>query len=241
MALIEVVNASKTFPHAGHAKLLRVHVQERIRRQKPSVFYALKNISFEVQEGENIGVIGSNGAGKSTLLSLLSGLCRPDEGTVTVRGRVAPLLELGAGFHPDLTGRENVFLNASLLGMTRKRARETYDQIVEFSEIGDFIDEPVRTYSTGMSMRLAFAVAIHVEPNLLLVDEVLAVGDQAFQEKCIARIQSFQQKGKTLLFVSHSPGMVRSFCNRCVWLDHGNLMMVGATDEVLQAYTSRQA
>jgi lipopolysaccharide transport system ATP-binding protein len=241
MALIEVVNASKTFPHAGHAKLLRVHVQEQIRRQKPSVFYALKNISFEVQEGENIGVIGGNGAGKSTLLSLLSGLCRPDEGTVTVRGRVAPLLELGAGFHPDLTGRENVFLNASLLGMTRKRARETYDQIVEFSEIGDFIDEPVRTYSTGMSMRLAFAVAIHVEPNLLLVDEVLAVGDQAFQEKCIARIQSFQQKGKTLLFVSHSPGMVRSFCNRCVWLDHGNLMMVGATDEVLQAYTSRQA
>ena len=236
MALIEVNNVSKTFPHAGEAKLLRVHLQERLMGRKRNVFYALKDVTFTLEKGENLGVVGSNGAGKSTLLSLVSGLCQPNEGDIKVRGSVAPLLELGSGFHPDLTGRENVFLNASLVGMTRKRTVECFDGIVAFSEIGDFIDEPVRTYSSGMTMRLAFAIAIHVEPDVLLVDEVLAVGDQAFQDKCFDRIQSFKEKGRTLLFVSHAPGLVRSFCERCLWLDHGKVMMIGNTDKVLEAY-----
>jgi len=236
MALIQVNKVSKTFPHSGSAKLLRTHLQERLLGRKRNMFYALRDISFELEQGETLGVVGSNGAGKSTLLSLVSGLCRPNEGEISVKGSVAPLLELGAGFHPDLTGRENVFLNASLVGMTRKRVQESFNGIVEFSEIGDFIDEPVRTYSSGMTMRLAFAIAVHVQPDILLVDEVLAVGDQAFQSKCFDRIQTFKKSGKTMLFVSHAPGLVRSFCERCLWLDHGNLMMLGNTDEVLEAY-----
>jgi ABC-type polysaccharide/polyol phosphate transport system ATPase subunit len=236
MSLIEVNKVSKTFPHAGEAKLLRVHLQERLLGRKRNVFYALRDVSFQLNEGENMGIVGSNGAGKSTLLSLVSGLCQPNEGQISVRGSVAPLLELGSGFHLDLTGRENVFLNASLLGMSRKRAQECFEPIVQFSEIGEFIDEPLRTYSSGMTMRLAFSVAIHVEPDILLIDEVLAVGDQAFQAKCFERIQAFKKKGKTLLFVSHSPGLVRSFCERCLWLDHGQVMMAGGTDEVMRAY-----
>jgi ABC-type polysaccharide/polyol phosphate transport system ATPase subunit len=236
MPLIEVINVSKTFPHAGAAKLLRVHIQERLMRKERNLFYALKNISFELHEGENLGIVGSNGAGKSTLLSLVSGLCQPNEGQICVRGTVAPLLELGSGFHPELTGRENVFLNASLVGMSRKRTHDCFEQIVDFSEVRPFIDEPLRTYSSGMSMRLAFSIAIHVEPDILLIDEVLAVGDQAFQAKCFDRIMAFQKKGKTLLFVSHAPGLVKSFCERCLWLDHGNLMMAGATEDVMRAY-----
>jgi len=236
MALIEVKNVSKTFPHAGEAKLLRTHLQEQLLGRKRNVFYALKNISFELNKGESLGIVGSNGAGKSTLLSLLSGLCLPNEGQLSVQGTVAPLLELGSGFHPDLTGRENVFLNASLLGLSRKRTQECYERIVEFSEICEFINEPVRTYSSGMTMRLAFSVAIHVEPDILLVDEVLAVGDQSFQNKCYDRIQTFRKNGNTLLFVSHSPLLVSNFCERAIWLDHGALMMAGATKEVLEAY-----
>lgn len=236
MALIELKNVSKTFPHAGEAKLLRVHLQERLFGRKRNVFYALKNISFELEKGESLGVIGSNGAGKSTLLSLVSGLCLPNEGQMTVRGTVAPLLELGSGFHLDLTGKENVFLNASLLGLSRKRTQECYEEILDFSEVREFIDEPLRTYSSGMTMRLAFSVAIHVQPDILLVDEVLAVGDQAFQNKCFERIQSFRRQGNTLLFVSHSPALVKSFCERCIWIDRGELMMSGSTGEVLEAY-----
>jgi ABC-type polysaccharide/polyol phosphate transport system ATPase subunit len=236
MPLIEVKNVSKTFPHAGESKLLRVHLQERLLGRKRNVFYALKNISFELNKGESLGIVGSNGAGKSTLLSLVSGLCRPNEGELAVHGSVAPLLELGSGFHPDLTGRENVFLNASLLGLSRQRTHACFEQIVDFSEVRAFIDEPLRTYSSGMVMRLAFSVAIHIEPDILLVDEVLAVGDQAFQNKCFEQIQTFRKKGNTLLFVSHSPALVMSFCDRCLWIDHGQAMMTGPTAEVLHAY-----
>jgi len=237
MAIIELNHVSKTFPHAGEAQLLRVHLRERLLgRKRSNPFYALKDVSFQVQAGESLGIVGSNGAGKSTLLSLVSGLCHPNEGTMSVGGKVAPLLELGSGFHRDLTGRENVFLNASMLGISRKQAHERFEQMVDFSEVRDFIEEPLRTYSNGMILRLAFSVAIHTDPDILLVDEVLAVGDQAFQDKCFARIQEFQQSGKTLLFVSHSTTLVKQFCRNGIWLDHGKLMSAGPADQVIQAY-----
>ena len=239
MALIEVEHVFKTFPHAGESKLLRVHLAERFRSRKREAFYALRDVSFQLEEGQNLGVIGGNGAGKSTLLSLVSGLCRPNQGRIAVRGRVAPLLELGSGFHPDLTGTENVYLNASLLGLTRRRTEDCFEQIVEFSGIPEFIDEPIRTYSSGMVMRLAFAVAVHVDPDILLIDEVLAVGDQTFQAKCFERILEFKKAGKTLLFVSHSPGLVSRLCEHCIWLDHGEVMLAGATADVMHAYQGK--
>lgn len=239
MPVIEVQNAFKTFPHAGEAKLLRVHIAEMLRRRRRNPFYALKNVSFRVMEGESLGVIGGNGAGKSTLLSLVSGLCQADKGSVVVRGRVAPLLELGSGFHVDLTGRENVHLNASLLGLSRRRTEEVFEQIAAFADIGEFIEEPIRTYSSGMIMRLAFSVAVHVDPDVLLIDEVLAVGDHNFQTKCFERILQFRKAGKTLLFVSHVPNLVRSLCDRCLWLNRGEVEMLGPTDEVLGEYQAR--
>ena len=236
MSVIEVEHVSKTFPRAGEAKLLRVHIQEMFRRKLHDPFYALKDITFSVAKGQSLGVVGGNGAGKSTLLSLVSGLCQPNEGRVTVRGRVAPLLELGSGFNLDLTGQENVYLNAALLGMGRRRTDECFSKIVEFSGVGAFIEQPLRTYSTGMVMRLAFSVAIHVDPDILLIDEVLAVGDQSFQAKCFDRILELKNGGKTLLFVSHAPGLVRRLCERCLWLDHGHVVRVGPTEEVMDAY-----
>jgi ABC-type polysaccharide/polyol phosphate transport system ATPase subunit len=236
MALIEFEHVSKTFSHHGGAKLLRTHLRDRFQRQKREVFYALKNVSFRVEPGESLAIIGGNGAGKSTLLSLVAGLCQPTEGRVTVNGRVAALLELASGFHPDLTGRENVSLNASLLGLSRKRTEECFEEIVEFSGVGEFIDEPIRTYSSGMMMRLAFSVAVNVEPDILIIDEVLAVGDQAFQVKCFDRISGFKRAGKTLLFVSHAPELVRQLCDHSLWLDHGEAVLGGHPDDVLRAY-----
>jgi lipopolysaccharide transport system ATP-binding protein len=242
MALIEFEHVSKTFSHTGGAKLLGAHVRERLRPQKKhEVFYALTDVSFCVESGQSLGIIGGNGAGKSTLLSLVAGLSRPNAGRVNVNGRVAALLELGSGFHPDLTGRENVSLNASLLGLSRKRTEECFDAIVEFSGIGDFIEEPIRTYSSGMNMRLAFSVAVHVDPDILIIDEVLAVGDQNFQVKCFEKIVGFKHAGKTLLFVSHSAEMVRKLCDQAIWLHHGKALMVGSPDEVLDAYSANDA
>ena len=172
-------------------------------------------------------------------MGLVAGISQPDEGTVTVNGQVAALLELGSGFHPDLTGRENVKLNAALLGLSRRQTAAAFERIVEFSGIRDFIDEPLRTYSTGMMMRLAFSVAIHRDPEILLVDEVLAVGDAAFQAKCIEKIHEFRNAGKTLLCVSHST-TIRQLCDRAVWLDHGELILSGAVADVLEAYAGRQ-
>lgn len=241
MPLIEVNNVSKTFPRAGEAKLLRVHIQEMFSQKRRDPFYALKNVSFCVEHGQTVGVVGGNGAGKSTLLSLVSGLCQPNEGTIAVRGRVAPLLELGSGFNPDLTGEENVFLNAALLGISRARAQDCYKQIIEFSGVKDFIEQPLRTFSSGMVMRLAFSVAIHVDPDILLIDEVLAVGDQTFQAKCFERILDFKKRGKTLLFVSHAPQLVASLCERCLWLDHGQVVQDGPAQEVMRAYQQSPA
>jgi ABC-type polysaccharide/polyol phosphate transport system ATPase subunit len=242
MNIVEFNEVSKIYYHGGGRMLLRNRVQEWISGRRPESFAAVKDISFVLKRGESMAVVGSNGAGKSTLLSLVAGLSRPDSGTIAVNGRIAALLELGSGFHPDLTGTENVTLNASLLGLTRKRTAELFDQIVEFSGIGhDFIDEPLRTYSSGMVMRLAFSVAINMDPDLLLVDEVLAVGDAAFQQKCFQRIREFRSSGKSLLCVSHATGMVGELCDTALWLDHGEMVMGGAISDVMEAYNGRRA
>lgn len=236
MALIEFEHVTKAFTHSGGAKLLRDHLGERFRKKERTVFHALKNVSFRVERGESLAVIGGNGAGKSTLLSLVAGLCRPTEGRVIVGGRVAALLELGSGFHLDLTGVENIYLNASLLGLTRKETDDRFNAIVDFSGIGEFIGDLVRTYSSGMLMRLAFAVAVHVDPEIFIIDEVLAVGDQNFQAKCFDRIHEFKRAGKTLLFVSHVAPMVRELCDHALWLDHGEPILMGTPETVLDAY-----
>jgi ABC-type polysaccharide/polyol phosphate transport system ATPase subunit len=236
MTAIEFQSVSKSFHrHAGRL-LLRHRVAQWFRGQRAERFYALKNVSFTLEEGEGLAVIGANGAGKSTLLGLVAGLAVPDTGNVTVNGRIAALLELGSGFHPDLTGAENIRVNASLIGLGRCRTAELFDEIVEFAGVGDFIGEPLRTYSTGMVMRLAFSVAINVDPEILLIDEVLAVGDQAFQAKCFERLHRYRHSGKTLLCVSHATGMVQELCDRAIWLDRGELMMSGRISDVVEAY-----
>lgn len=199
-------------------------------------FRALNDVSFEVRRGEVFGIVGHNGAGKSTLLKVVSRVLKPTQGRVRVYGRLAPLLELGAGFHPELSGRENVFLNGTLLGYSQTQIAELFDDIVDFAELEDFIDAPLRTYSTGMSVRLGFAVATALRPDILLVDEVLAVGDEAFQRKCAARIAEFRQRGTTVLLVTHDTQAVLRMCDRAVWLDHGQAKAFGAVDEVVYAY-----
>src|SRR5580693_7328273 len=239
MSVIEFQSVSKKFHRHVGQMLLRNHLTRLLTRRREKPFFALKRVSFSLQRGESLAVIGSNGAGKSTLLGLVAGISKPDEGVVTVNGQVTALLELGSGFHPSLTGRENVRLNAALLGLSRRQTDEAYERIVEFSGIREFIDEPLRTYSTGMTMRLAFSVAINRDPEVLLVDEILAVGDAAFQAKCVDKIHEFRRAGKTLLFVSHS-GMVGELCDRAIWLDHGELILSGAVGAVLGAYAGRQ-
>ncbi|MBZ5593928.1 MAG: ABC transporter ATP-binding protein [Acidobacteriia bacterium] len=236
MDAIVFASVTKTFPMNAQRMLARGYLAKWLKRGSRERFVALRNISFRIPRGQTVGVVGVNGAGKSTLLSLVAGLCPPDEGAVTVRGRVSPLLQLGAGFHSDLTGTENVHLNAALLGFTPEKTAESFDQIVEFSGIGPFIDQPARTYSSGMTMRLAFSIAIHGDPDVLIIDEVLAVGDQAFQVKCMDKIQQFRKQGKTLLFVSHSTGAVQKLCERALWLDRGELMMDGNAADVAAAY-----
>jgi ABC-type polysaccharide/polyol phosphate transport system ATPase subunit len=237
MGAIQFQRVSKIFHRHTGPKLIRHHFRDWFRPDPEHDFYALKNISFSIEEGESVAIIGKNGAGKSTLLSLVCGLSRPEEGQVEVNGQLAALLELGSGFHPDLTGAENVQLNASLLGFTRARTKALFDPIVEFSGVGEFINEPLRTYSSGMMMRLAFSVALNLEPRILIIDEVLAVGDQAFQEKCYEKIFEFRNSGKTLLCVSHSPAILLRLCDRALWLDHGELKMDGKAADVLQKYS----
>jgi len=199
-------------------------------------FWALKNVSFEVERGEVVGIIGHNGAGKSTLLKVISGILKPTGGELEVHGNVVPMLELGSGFDHDLTGRENIFLNGSILGYSEKYLKEKYEQIVEFSELGKFIDVPIRNYSSGMLMRLAFSIATVVQPEILIVDEILAVGDAAFQEKSKARMLELMSGGTTVLFVSHSLEQIREMCDRVIWLEHGQIKAIGATKEICDAY-----
>jgi lipopolysaccharide transport system ATP-binding protein len=202
---------------------------------------ALEEVSFAVHQGEAFGVIGGNGSGKSTLLKLVAGMLKPTTGRITVAGRVAALIELGAGFHPEISGRENVFINGAVLGLTRKQIERRYDDIVEFSGLGDFMEEPVKNYSSGMYVRLGFAVAIYTDPDVLLVDEVLAVGDEAFAHRCLRRIEEFLATGKTLLLVSHSLDLVEGVCDRVLWLDRGHQRLVGEPRRVIDAYRQEVA
>jgi ABC-type polysaccharide/polyol phosphate transport system ATPase subunit len=201
-------------------------------------FDALTKVSFVLTHGECLGIVGHNGAGKSTVLNLITGLCLPSSGAVTVEGKVAALLDLGSGFHPELTGAENIQVNAALLGLTRRQTKEQFDSIVRFAGIGESIHEPLRTYSAGMVMRLAFAVAINVDPDILVIDEVLGVGDQEFVEKCVDRIEGFRRSGKTMICVSHSLQLIASLCDRVIWLDRGRIVMDGPAATVLRAYGS---
>lgn len=202
-------------------------------------FWALRDISFELKEGEVLGIIGRNGAGKSTLLKILSRITDPTEGRVRIRGRIASLLEVGTGFHPELTGRENIFLNGAILGMSRVEIKKHFDTIVDFAEIGTFLDTPVKRYSSGMYVRLAFAVAAHLEPEILVVDEVLAVGDAQFQKKCLGRLEHVSKKeGRTVLFVSHNIGVIKSLCTSCIVLHKGHKILQGSVNESLSKYLS---
>lgn len=210
------------------------------RKLKYDEFRALQDVSFEIEKGEVIGIVGSNGAGKSTLLKVISGILRPTTGSVTLEGNVVPMLELGSGFDFDLSGRENIFLNGAILGYSEKFLKEKYDEIVEFSELGEFIDIPVRNYSSGMIMRLAFSIASQVVPDILIVDEILAVGDAAFQEKSYARMMELMSHGTTVLLVSHNIDQVRRLCDRVIWLDHGKVVAIGETEELCDAYMKTQ-
>jgi len=201
--------------------------------------WALKDANFTVQQGEALGIIGRNGAGKSTLLKILSQVTAPSRGVVKVKGRIASLLEVGTGFHPELTGRENIYLNGTIMGMNRQEITRKFDEIVDFSGVERFIDTPVKRYSSGMYVRLAFAVAAHLEPEILIVDEVLAVGDAAFQKKCLGKMEDVANHGRTVLFVSHNIGAINSLCNRCLLLENGNLAKDGSTAEVVAAYQSK--
>lgn len=207
------------------------------RREGPTV-WAIKDVSFDVNEGDVVGIIGRNGAGKSTLLKILSRITEPTEGRITMRGRIASLLEVGTGFHPELTGRENIFLNGALLGMTAKEIKAKFDEIVAFSEIEKFLDTPVKRYSSGMYVRLAFAVAAHLEPEILVIDEVLAVGDAIFQKKCLGKMGEVARGGRTVLFVSHNMGAVRSLCTKGVFIEGGRIKSVGSAPEIVNKYLS---
>jgi ABC-type polysaccharide/polyol phosphate transport system ATPase subunit len=206
------------------------------RRPRHTVFPALQDVSFEAAKGETVGIVGQNGAGKSTLLKLLCGVTRQSSGTLETRGTIASILELGTGFHPEFTGRDNAALNAAVLGLSAAEIKQRLPAILEFSELGTFIDRPVKTYSSGMYMRLAFSVAVNVNPDILVIDEALAVGDGHFQKKCIDKIREFQEAGKTILFCSHSLYLVSSICRRTMWLDHGRVMRWGPTLDVIYAY-----
>lgn len=203
------------------------------RREKREI---LKDINLEIKKGETVALIGVNGSGKSTLLKLMTQIIFPNKGTIETHGKLTSLLELGAGFHPDFSGRENIYFNSSIFGLTKKEIDKRLDQIIEFSELQDFIDNPVRTYSSGMYMRLAFSVAINVDADILLIDEILSVGDQHFQEKCFKKMRELREQGKTMVFVTHSMESVRNLCDRAIWLYDGQVRMDGDTQEVIDEY-----
>ncbi|MFF2029477.1 ABC transporter ATP-binding protein [Arthrobacter sp. NPDC058192] len=232
---IEVSSISKEFV-LRHTRSIKEAVVWLVKGRKGDLskkFHALRDVSLMVETGETVALLGLNGSGKSTLLKHISGVMLPDSGSVYTRGRVAGLIEVGAGFHPDLSGRDNVYLNGAILGMTEKQINERFDAIVEFSEIGEFIDTEVKFYSSGMYLRLAFSVAVHTDPEVFLIDEILAVGDEPFQRKCIAKIQELAERGKTLVVVSHDLDLVSRICARGVLLEHGNVAFDGPIHEAV--------
>ena len=243
MSIVRFSQVSKQFTlHRDRPRSFQELFLSSLRRQRgPSreKYVALQDVSFEIERGEILGIIGPNGAGKSTVLKLVSRIIEPTSGEIVVDGQVGALLELGTGFHPDLTGRENIYLNGSILGLSRAKMDRILDQILDFSEMGRFIDVPVKHYSSGMYMRLGFSIAIHVRPDILLVDEVLAVGDQAFQYRCLDKISELKRQGMTIVLVSHSMEQVREMCNRAIWLDKGKIQACGEAGRVLEEYSDR--
>ena len=242
MNAIEVLHATKVYRRFSHKRqfatlksaLLKGSLMRDLRPDE--TFAAIQDVSFTVPAGRTLGVIGRNGSGKSTMLKLVAGITKPTQGTVRVHGRISALIELGAGFHPEITGRENVFINGIMLGLSKREINRRFDEIVDFAELREFIDAPVKTYSSGMYMRLGFAVAIHVDPDVLLVDEVLAVGDEGFTHKCLDKFAEFKRRGKTILLVTHSLGLVERFCDEALWLDGGRMKGMGDPKRIVGAY-----
>jgi ABC-type polysaccharide/polyol phosphate transport system ATPase subunit len=236
--IVRLVDVGKAFRRFEQKPFLLRNIVKRLtlRSERARDFWPLRHVSFDIRRGETVGVVGQNGSGKSTLLRLIAGAAYPTEGHIAVRGRIAPLLALGAGFQPDMTGRECVEINATALGLSRDEIAARLDDIVRFAELPDFIDTPVRYYSSGMLARLGFSVAVHTDPDLLLVDEVLAVGDHAFQVKCIERIEALRKGGATIFFVSHDAMIVRRLCDRVLWLKDGRVARDGTANDVLAAY-----
>jgi lipopolysaccharide transport system ATP-binding protein len=234
-------HVSKAYPLYHHItggiKKLIFHPIKGVRSLKHSQFQVLKDISLEIKKGETLGIIGKNGAGKSTMLGLIAGVLKPNSGSVMVKGKVSPLLELGAGFHPDLTGRENVMLNGVLLGFGRLEVLKRMNDIIDFSELKDFIDQPIRTYSSGMLARLGFSIVTNIDPEILLIDEILAVGDIDFQKKCLAKMVDFKESGVTIIFISHSIPNVERICQRVLWLENHAVKMLNDTRTVINYYS----
>lgn len=241
-AVIQFENVNKYYPLYHHitggVKNLLLNFPSAMRSFRTSRFEALKDISFDVHKGETFGIIGRNGSGKSTTLGLIAGVLRPTSGQITVNGRISPLLELGAGFHYELTGRENILLNGVLLGLTRKQVVAKMEEIVDFSELGDFIEQPIRTYSSGMLARLGFSVVAHLDPEILLIDEILAVGDIKFQKKCYRAFDDFKKQNKTIVIVSHDLNAIEKYCDNVVLLDNGQIREVGDPKMVSSKYKS---
>ncbi len=242
MNAITVTNASKVYRRYSRRRQFSTLKSALLSRslignlRPDETFSAVRDVTFQVRRGLTLGVIGRNGSGKSTLLKLVAGITKPSTGTVTVAGRISALIELGAGFHPEISGRENVFINGIMLGLSKREITRRFDEIVEFAEMEDFIDAPVKTYSSGMYMRLGFAVAIHVDPDVLLVDEVLAVGDEGFTHKCLDKFAEFKRRGKTILLVTHSLGLVERFCDDALWMDGGEMKGMGDPKRIVGAY-----
>jgi ABC-type polysaccharide/polyol phosphate transport system ATPase subunit len=238
---IRFAGVSKSFPHHRGQLLLRDRVLDLVIPSRRPRFLAIQDLSFEVRPGESVGLIGPNGAGKSTLLNLATGLLEPEAGQIEVHGRVTPLLDLGAGFHWELTGAENVRLHSAMLGLSRRDFHERFEQMVEFSGVREFLNEPVRTYSQGMLLRLAFSVAVHASPDILLMDEIIGVGDRAFYEKALEKIHSLRASGTTILFASHSTELITMLCDKALWLDRGRVMKEGAVADVIAAYEGKKS
>lgn len=240
MEAIEFENVDKYFNIYTNrpSSLKEMVVNSLLKRHTPNVkkYYVLKNVSFKIAQGETVGFIGDNGAGKSTTLKIIANILRPNEGTVRVNGTISSLLEIGAGFQADLTGSENVYLYGSILGLSKKELSRKFDEIVDFAELREFINTPVKNYSSGMYMRLGFAVAINVDPDIILIDEILAVGDESFQRKCLAKIDEFRAKGKTIVFVSHDMSSVKRICDRVFYVKKGGEVIEGSPDEMIALY-----
>ncbi len=235
--VVQFENVSKRYS-LGKSLLLKEAILDVFRHDQTKDFWALSNVRFSIQKGETLGIIGVNGSGKSTILKLIAGVILPTKGTVTVDGKISPLIELGAGFHSELSGRENVYLNGTILGLTKKQIDRRFDTIVQFAELEEFIDTPVKHYSSGMFMRLGFSVAVHVDPEILLIDEIFAVGDSGFQKKCFKKMKEFHKRGVTIVFVSHSLETVKSFCQRVILLQHGKVIDTGKPKEIIAAYNT---